>query len=121
MTPRKFLSEARLLLIGIPILLWTLLPIYHLVLFAISPKDTATSGRLWPQHPTLDNFAIVLQEKHFYLNHFWLQLGNSALIALSVGALTLLVSTCATVWPSSTRVPSQRLPSAACACPRARR
>ena len=101
---REVAQEARLLLIGIPLLLWTLLPVYHLVLFAISPKDTATSGRLWPQHPTLDNFAIVLQQKHFYLNHFWLQLGNSALIALSVGALTLLVSTCAAFAISRLRV-----------------
>ena len=37
--------EAKLLLIGIPVLLWTLIPIYHMVLFAISPRDKATSGR----------------------------------------------------------------------------
>ena len=30
---------AKLLLVGIPVLLWTMLPIYHLFLFAISPKD----------------------------------------------------------------------------------
>ena len=31
-------TEAKLLLIGIPVLIWTMLPIYHLVLFAISPQ-----------------------------------------------------------------------------------
>ena len=30
-------TEAKLLLIGIPVLLWTMLPIYHLFLFSISP------------------------------------------------------------------------------------
>jgi multiple sugar transport system permease protein len=88
-------TEAKLLLIGIPVLLWTMIPIYHLVLFAISPRDSATSGRLWPEHPTLQNFEIVFWEKHFYLNHFWLQMGNSALIAIAVGALTLFVATAA--------------------------
>ena len=88
-------TEAKLLLIGIPLLLWTLIPVYHLVLFAISPKDTATSGRLWPEHPTLQNFATVFGEKHFYLNHFWLQLGNSTLIAVAVAALTLFIATSA--------------------------
>jgi multiple sugar transport system permease protein len=87
--------EAKLLLVGIPVLLWTLIPIYHMVLFAISPRDKATSGRLWPQDPTLENFRIVFQQKHFYLDHFWVQMGNSLLIAVSVGVLTLAISTAA--------------------------
>jgi multiple sugar transport system permease protein len=80
-------------LIGIPVLLWTLFPVYHMVLFAISPRDTATSGHLWPQNPTLQNFEIVFKRDHFYLDHFWQQLGNSFVIALSVGALTLFIAT----------------------------
>lgn len=91
----KVSLEARLLLIGIPVFLWTMIPIYHLFLFAISSKDSATSGRLWPKQPTLQNFAIVLEQKHFYLNHFWQQLWNSLLIALAVGAITLFVATTA--------------------------
>ena len=67
-------TEAKLLLIGIPLLIWTLIPIYHLFLFSISSKDSATSGRLWPKEPTLQNFKFVFLEKHFYLEHFWLQL-----------------------------------------------
>ena len=74
--------EAQLLLVGIPVLLWTLIPVYHLFLFAISGRDSATSGRLWPKDATLQNFEIVFGQKHFYLNHFWLQLWNSLLIAV---------------------------------------
>lgn len=88
-------TEAKLLLIGIPVLLWTIIPIYHMILFSISPRDQATSGRLWPKEPTLNNFRLVFEQKHFYLDHFWLQLGNSLVIALSVGVLTLVVSTAA--------------------------
>jgi multiple sugar transport system permease protein len=75
--------------------LWTLIPVYHLLLFAISGRDSATSGRLWPKEPTLQNFSIVFHQQHFYLNHFWLQLGNSVVIALAVGALSLFVATTA--------------------------
>src|SRR5205814_1421735 len=82
--------EAKLLLVGIPVLIWTLLPVYHMVLFAISPKDSAFAGNLWPDHPTLRNFSIVFSEQHHYLSHFWLQLWNSLLIAVSVGLLTQL-------------------------------
>ncbi|MEO7337496.1 MAG: carbohydrate ABC transporter permease [Caldimonas sp.] len=88
-------TEAKLLLIGIPLFLWTMIPIYHLVLFSISPRDSATSGRLWPDHPTLQNFSIVFHKQHFYLNHFWVQLWNSVLIAVSVAAITLFVATSA--------------------------
>ena len=41
---RAVAGEAKLLLIGIPLLIWTLLPIYHLFLFSISPKRI---GVLW--------------------------------------------------------------------------
>ena len=95
MSLKKITTEAKLLLIGIPLTIWTLLPIFHMVLFAVSPKDTATSGALWPEHPTLQNFHIVFHREHFYLDHFWSQITNSLTIALSVGALTLIVSTCA--------------------------
>ena len=95
MTSRKLLSEAKLWLVAIPVLLWTLIPIYHIFLFSISTKDSAFSGRLWPKEPTLQNFALVFGEKHFYLEHFWLQLWNSLLIAVSVGVLTLFVATTA--------------------------
>jgi len=95
MSWRTVTTEAKLLLIGIPVLIWTMLPIYNLFLFAISPKESAFAGNLWPDHPTLRNFALVFGEKHHYLEHFWLQLWNSLIIAVSVGALTLFVATCA--------------------------
>ena len=34
MSLKKIAAEAKLLLIGIPVLIWTLFPIYHMVLFA---------------------------------------------------------------------------------------
>jgi multiple sugar transport system permease protein len=97
-------NEAKLLLIGIPVLLWTLIPVYHMVLFSISPRGEATSGKLWPNAPTLDNFATVFHQKHFYLDHFWVQLGNSVVIAVSVGVITLFVATTAAFAISRLRV-----------------
>ena len=94
-TWKKVSTEAQLLLVGIPVLLWTLVPVYHMFLFAISERDSATSGRLWPKNPTFQNFDIVFQQKHFYLNHFWQQMGNSVLIALAVAVITLVIATSA--------------------------
>jgi multiple sugar transport system permease protein len=94
-TRKSIVNEATLVLIGIPVFLWTMIPVYHLFLFSISSKDSATSGRLWPKEPTLQNFDFVFNQKHFYLDHFWLQLWNSVLIAGAVGVITLFVATTA--------------------------
>jgi multiple sugar transport system permease protein len=104
----KIAGEAKLLLIGIPVLLWTLLPIYHLLLFAISPRDAAFSGNLWPEEPTLRNFQIVLNQDHYFLIHFWEQLGNSLIVAVSTGFLTLLIATFAAFAISRLRVEGGR-------------
>jgi multiple sugar transport system permease protein len=108
-TLRDVATEAKLLLIGIPVLLWTMLPLYHLFLFAISPKESAFAGKLWPDHPTLRNFEIVFAEKHYFLNHFWLQLWNSVVIAVAIAALTLLVATAAAFAISRLKVPGGRV------------
>jgi multiple sugar transport system permease protein len=108
-TLRDVTTEAKLLLIGIPVLLWTMLPLYHLFLFAISPKESAFAGKLWPDHPTLRNFEVVFGEKHYFLNHFWLQLWNSVVIAVAIAALTLLVATAAAFAISRLKVPGGRV------------
>ena len=92
---RDIATEAKLLLIGIPVLIWTMLPIYHLFLFAISPKESAFAGKLWPDNPTLHNFGIVFRQQHYYLHHFWQQFWNSLVIAVATGVITLLIATAA--------------------------
>jgi multiple sugar transport system permease protein len=105
---RDVTTEAKLLLVGIPVLLWTIIPVYHMLVFAISERDQATSGRLWPQNPTLQNFEIVFQQKHFYLHNFWLQLGNSLWIAVATGVITLFIATTAAFAISRLKVPGGR-------------
>jgi multiple sugar transport system permease protein len=109
MNARAIATEAKLLLVGIPVFLWTILPVYHMVLFAISPKDSAFAGNLWPDHPTLNNFAVVLQGKHYYLNHFWRQMGNSLVIAVATGTITLFIATCAAFAISRLKVRGGRI------------
>jgi len=108
-TFRAASTEAKLLLVGIPVLIWTLLPIYHLCLFAFSDKQSAFSGNLWPTNPTLRNFEIVFGQKHYFLNHFWQQLWNSVFIAAMTGFLTLLIATIAAFAISRLKVPGGRI------------
>ena len=91
---RKVTTEAKLLLIGIPVLIWTMLPIYHLFLFAISPKESALGGQLWPDHPTLQQLRDRVPASSTITSSTsgsssW----NSLIIAVAVGVLTLVVAT----------------------------
>ena len=107
-TLREVGTETKLLLIGIPVFIWTMVPIYHMFLFAISPKEDAFAGKLWPTHPTLNNFSIVFHQQHYFLRDFWIQFFNSVVIALSAGALTLMIATAAAFSISRLRVPGGR-------------
>jgi multiple sugar transport system permease protein len=85
-----------------------MLPIYHMFLFAISPKEDAFAGKFWPDHPTLHNFEIVFRQQHYFLRDFWIQFWNSTIIAVAVGALTLFIATAAAFSISRLRVPGGR-------------
>jgi multiple sugar transport system permease protein len=105
---KKFMTEAGLLLIGIPVLLWTVIPVYHMLLFALSTKDSAMAGHLFPENPTLQNFSMVFRQQHHYLEFFWNQLLSSTIIAFSVGVLTLLIAALAAFAISRLRVTGGR-------------
>jgi multiple sugar transport system permease protein len=105
---RKFMNEAGLLLVGIPVFLWTIIPVYHMFLFAISSKDSALSGNLFPEQPTLQNFRMVFKQQHHYLEFFWNQLLASTIIAFSVGVLTLVIASLAAFAISRLRVTGGR-------------
>ena len=92
---RTGLSEGGLLLIGAVILIWTLLPIYHMVMLSITPVGEAFAGRFWPDNPTLENYRVVLQQDHFFLRQFWRQLANSLFVAVGTSFIVLLVASLA--------------------------
>ncbi|MGX1787987.1 carbohydrate ABC transporter permease [Bosea sp. NPDC055332] len=105
---KKVLDEGKLILIAVPVLIWTLLPIYHLFVLSISTQESMLAGKLWPEKPTLQNFQIVFNQQHYYLTNFWLQLFNSFLIAIATGLLTLFIATCAAFAISRLKAPGGR-------------
>jgi len=79
-------------LVGLAVAIWTLLPIYHMLLIATAPSDKAVASGLIPQHFTLQNFETVLLARHNLVQYFWHQLFNSVFIAVSVAVITLVIS-----------------------------
>jgi multiple sugar transport system permease protein len=90
---RRFAPGAALL--GSVLLLWTLVPLYNMVLVSLQAGDAVFSNHLWPADATLANYATVLRQGHWYLTNFWAQMGNSALVGAAVAALVIAVGTLA--------------------------
>jgi multiple sugar transport system permease protein len=92
---QRALSEAGFALFGVVILIWTLLPLYHMVMLSLTPLSDSFAGRFWPDNPTLENYRIVFNEDHFFLQDFWIQLWNSIFVALATMVMVLVVASLA--------------------------
>ncbi len=89
---RDIRNQILLIPLAIVILVWTLLPLYHMLVLSLTPTDDAFAGRLWPDSPTLENYVIVFTQGDYYLQYFWRQLGNSIFAAIMTCALVLSVA-----------------------------
>ena len=92
---RKFATEAASLVFALLIVVWSLGPIYNMVMIALSSHNDVFSTRLWPAHPSLASFWIVVSEGYWYLAHFWHQFGNSFYVGIGTTFFTLLIGSLA--------------------------
>jgi multiple sugar transport system permease protein len=91
----RYLVEALCLLLGAGIFVWSLAPIYNMWEIALDSHDDIFAGALWPDHPSLESFRIVVTQGFWYLANFWHQFGNSFYVGLMVMFLTLLIGSLA--------------------------
>jgi multiple sugar transport system permease protein len=94
---RRVLIEAGSVMLGIILLIWSLMPIYNMLLIALDPEEGEVefTGNIWPPEPSLDSFRVVLTQDDRYLEDFWQQFGNSLYIALLTMVLTVLIGSLA--------------------------
>ncbi len=81
--------------LGIFLLIWTLLPVYNMLLIALDTEADEFTGAIWPEDPNFDSFASVWNEDYWMLEHFWHQFGNSILIGVATMVLTVLIGSLA--------------------------
>ncbi|WP_219418458.1 carbohydrate ABC transporter permease [Pseudonocardia nigra] len=84
-----------LAVVAILVLVWTLLPIYHMVMMALSPDGEVFEQHLWPANPTLENFWTVLTAGDHFIDQFWQQTWNSIWVAVATTVLVLAIGTLA--------------------------
>jgi multiple sugar transport system permease protein len=103
---RRGLAEAGSVLLGIVLLIWSLLPVYQMLLIALDPEEGEIefTGNLWTPEPSLDGFRDVVTQEARYLEDFWQQFGNSLYIGLLTMVLTVLIGSLASFAVSRLRL-----------------
>ncbi len=93
---RRVLAEAASAVLGVALLVWSLMPVYNMLLIALDPEgDNEFAGYIWPPDPSIESFEVVLTGGHWYLEHFWNQFANSLYVGLLTMFLTVLIGSLA--------------------------
>ena len=92
---RRNLNEAAALGLGALVLIWTLTPIYNIVMVALESHGDVFTNEIWPAKPSFESFWIVVTQGYWYLEYFWHQFGNSLYIGVATVFLTLLIGSLA--------------------------
>jgi multiple sugar transport system permease protein len=89
---RRILINGASAILAVVLMIWTLLPIYNIVMVSLESHNDVFSNRLWPDYPSIEAYGVVIHEGHWYLQYFWHQYGNSIYVGVAVTFLTLLIS-----------------------------
>jgi multiple sugar transport system permease protein len=93
----RLLTEAASAILGVALAIWSLLPVYNMLLIALDRDegDIEFEGLLWPPDPSLHSFYAVVTQGYWLLEDFWHQFGNSVFIGLMTMILTVLIGSLA--------------------------
>jgi multiple sugar transport system permease protein len=92
---RRRLTNAGGILLGVTLLIWTLLPVYNMLLLALDDDAAEFTGSILPSDPNLDSFLSVWNEDFWLMEHFWQQFANSLYLGVATMMLTVLIGSLA--------------------------
>jgi multiple sugar transport system permease protein len=92
---RRLLTKAGAVALGVGLLIWTLLPVYNMLLMALDSDADEFTGSIWPPDPNLDSFRSVWTEDYWLMDHFWHQYANSIYLGVATMVLTVLIGSLA--------------------------
>ncbi len=49
---RRYLTDAGAAVLSLVLLVWTITPIYNIIMVSLQPEGDVFSDRLWPAHPS---------------------------------------------------------------------
>jgi len=103
---RRVLTEVSSVVLVVALLVWSLTPVYNMLLIALDPDegDIEFEGIIWPPNPSLHSFHAVVTQGYWLVEDFWRQFGNSFFIGLMTMSLTVLIGSLASFALGRTRL-----------------
>jgi multiple sugar transport system permease protein len=95
--PRRVLTETGLIVLGAVLAIWSLTPVYNMLLIALDPEEGEIefAGNIWPAELSLEGFRNAVTQQARYLWNFWHQFGNSLYVGVATTLLTVLIGSLA--------------------------
>lgn len=101
---QRILHNAGAALISTVLVIWTILPIYNIVMVSLESHNDLFSDRIWPAEPSLEGYWVVFTQGYWYLENFWHQFGNSVYVGAATTFLVLAIASLASFSISRMRI-----------------
>ena len=101
---RRYVSDALAAALSVVVLIWTILPLYNIVMVSLEDNNDVFTDKLYPSVPSFDGYRVVFTEGYWYLQDFWHQFGNSIYVGAATTFLTLAIASAASFSISRMRV-----------------
>ena len=69
-------------LLAVVILVWTIFPVYYMLLLSFTPTNELFKPGLYVEHPTVRNYVYTTAQDNPFVRYFWHQISNSLVVAL---------------------------------------
>ena len=101
---QKLVHNALAALVSGLLIIWTILPIYNIIMVSLESHNDLFSDRIWPAEPSLEGYWVVFTQGYWYLENFWHQFGNSVYVGAATTFLVLAIASLASFSISRMRV-----------------
>jgi multiple sugar transport system permease protein len=92
---RRLVTNIGAAALSLGLLIWSLLPIYNMIMVSLDAHGDVLSTHVFPPHPSVNSYWIVFSQGYWYLQYFWEQFGRSVLLAGATVILTLSIASLA--------------------------
>ena len=92
---RRALTKVGAAVLGVVLIIWSVLPIYNMVMVSLSSHGDVFSSNIWPAAPSLHGYWLVVTQGYWYLEYFWEQFGRSVYLASLTVTFVLAIGTLA--------------------------
>ncbi|HEX3537542.1 MAG TPA: carbohydrate ABC transporter permease [Stellaceae bacterium] len=100
----RYVESTAAALLAVVLMIWTLLPLYNILMVSFEGHSDIFSGALLPPNPSFEGYYVVATEGYWYLENFWHQFGNSIYVGAATTFLTLLIASTASFSISRLRI-----------------